>query len=115
MSTVNKEFGNRIRLFRTKLRMTQSELAKAMNTTQSAIAKYENGKRRVSLSFVQDLAKCFNISEDELIGIEKTTSTQEEIPQGLSDLVDVVKQSKLTEDEIKELLNYTKFLISKRE
>lgn len=48
---------NKIKEFRDKLGITQEELARAINTSQGAIAHYEIGRRNV------DLKTCRNITQ----------------------------------------------------
>lgn len=47
---------------RIKKRMTQADLAKAMNTKQSVISRVENAKTVPSLSFLKRLAQVLNAS-----------------------------------------------------
>lgn len=54
----------KLRGFRQREGLTQDELAKKMNTTQSVIASLENAKRPISYKMVQKLAKFFDTSVD---------------------------------------------------
>ncbi len=61
-------FGLRIKEIRKELDLTQAKLAKVLNTTQSVIADYERGRYLISLSFLYDMCKKYNISADYLLG-----------------------------------------------
>ena len=52
--------------------MTQGELAKKANSTQSAIARYEAGNREPNLKMLNNLSSALNCTLDELIGEPKT-------------------------------------------
>ena len=67
---INKEInpiiaGQRLKEFRKSLKLTQSKLAKELNTTQSVIADYERG---IATPFLYTICKKFNISADYLLG-----------------------------------------------
>ena len=64
--------GNNIKYLRNKNDLTQYDLAKILNTSQSTISAYENGKTLVLTAFIFSLAKEFNLSIDKLCGLEKT-------------------------------------------
>jgi len=68
-----KLIGFRIKKLRLKAKMTQEELALLLNTSQSNISSYENGKTIILTAFVYTLAKHFNISLDYLTGRSNTT------------------------------------------
>lgn len=52
--------------FRRKSGITQEELANRTGITQSIIAKYETGKRNISIENALKIAKALNISVEEL-------------------------------------------------
>ena len=59
--------GQRIRFYRNKLGLTQSELAKKTGCTQGAIVAYECGKRTPSLIKGYLVAKALGITVDQLV------------------------------------------------
>ncbi len=63
--------GNNIKLVRKKNKLTQKDLAKILNTSQSTISAYENGKTLVLTAFIYSLATQFNLSVDKLCGRNK--------------------------------------------
>ncbi len=66
---INMEIiSNRLKKTRIKNRLTQMELAKIINTSQSNISSYENGKTLILTAFIFNFAKEFNISLDYLAG-----------------------------------------------
>ena len=67
-----KLVGSRIKYVRLKMKMTQSELAKILNTSQSNISSYESGKTLMITAFIYNFAKEFNISLDYLTGRSNT-------------------------------------------
>jgi len=61
--------GDRIKLHRERLRMTQAELAKRLNTTPQNIYKYENGIiTNIPLSKIEQMARIFDIPPERLTG-----------------------------------------------
>lgn len=70
---INKSIiGNNIKFLRKKHNLTQNDLAKLLNTSQSTISAYENGKSLVLTVFIFSLANQFNLSVDKLCGLEKS-------------------------------------------
>jgi UDP-N-acetylglucosamine 1-carboxyvinyltransferase len=55
-----EHIGNRITLLRESAQMTQSDLAKKMGTTQSAVARIESGKQNVSTEMLRKISKALN-------------------------------------------------------
>ena len=62
------EIGIRLKQIRLKNKLTQKELAKILNTTQSNISSYESGKTLILTAFLYNYAKYFGVSLDYLTG-----------------------------------------------
>ena len=66
---INKSLiGKRLREFRIENNITQTELAKLLNTTHSTISAYESGKTTILTAFAYEICKRYNISMDYLCG-----------------------------------------------
>ena len=57
-------YGERIRELRTEKGLTQAELAKALNTTQRNISKYETEYLDLSTDLIIRLCNYFGLSDD---------------------------------------------------
>lgn len=61
-------FGKRLKLLRTNLNLTQTQLGKRLNLSQRAISSYENGLRFPDEQILNLIANYFNVSVDYLLG-----------------------------------------------
>ena len=59
---------NRIRVIREDKSLTQSDIAKILNTTQQQYSKYELGIQIIPLEKINILANYYNTSIDYLVG-----------------------------------------------
>jgi transcriptional regulator with XRE-family HTH domain len=89
-------FGEKLKQIRISHKLTQEELSKIMDVGKVTVLNYENGTRKVPITYLVKFAKHFKISVDGILGIK--LSTVEE----------------LTEEERMEVQEFIKFLISKR-
>lgn len=64
----------RLKSLRKEFNMTQVELAKALNVAQNTVCNWENGKRSLDDSTMQQIADYFGVSVDYLLGREDTPS-----------------------------------------
>lgn len=64
----NNIIGERLKEFRKENGITQVNLAKFLNTTQSTISAYENGKTTLLTAFAIQIVKKYKISLDWLCG-----------------------------------------------
>lgn len=62
---------NRIKDFRKQAKITQDELAKAVEVTRQTIISLENGKFDASLKLAHKLAKYFGVNIEELFIFEE--------------------------------------------
>jgi repressor LexA len=62
----------RLKSLRKEFNMTQVELAKALNVAQNTVCNWENGKRSLDDSTMQQIADYFGVSVDYLLGREDT-------------------------------------------
>lgn len=72
-NTINKTYklnkkiiAENLKKFISERNITQVELAKLLNTTQSTISSYINGKTLIITSFLYQIAKEYNLSMDEM-------------------------------------------------
>ena len=63
------DFKNRLKELRTAKGLSQMQLAKLLDISQSAIAKWELGKTEPTASAIIILAKFFNETTDYILGI----------------------------------------------
>ncbi len=59
-----KSIGQKMILLRKKENLTQNDVAKILNTTQSTISSYENGKTTLLTAFLYDLCVRYKVSAD---------------------------------------------------
>ena len=62
------DIGNRLKQLRIKNNLSQREMAKILNTTQSAVWSYETGKTLILTAFAYQICKHFNVSMDWICG-----------------------------------------------
>ncbi len=66
---INKTIsGERLKNFRKENKLTQSKLAKTLNTDKTVICNYEKGKNIIATPFLYSLCKNYKISADYLLG-----------------------------------------------
>lgn len=66
---------NRLKKLRKENGLTQSDLAKVLNTNQSQYGKYENGKTNLSLENAQILSEYFGVTLSYLLGLDDDSGT----------------------------------------
>ena len=71
---LNQKNGIRLKQIRIKNKLTQKELAKIFNTSQSNISSYESGKTLILTAFLYNYSKYFNISIDYIVGREENVN-----------------------------------------
>ncbi|MED5884659.1 helix-turn-helix transcriptional regulator [Streptococcus anginosus] len=60
---------------RKEKKLTQTELASKLDIGQSAYAKWENGRTEPTLENIVKLSKILDTTTDELLGIDKSLSS----------------------------------------
>ena len=63
--------GKLIKELRIEMKLTQTELAKKLNTTQDTISLWELGKSFPDIFSLIKISQIFNVSTDFLLGLEK--------------------------------------------
>ena len=63
------EIGKRIRELRREQKITQTQLAKKLNTTQDTVSLWELGKSYPDILSLVKLTEIFGVSADYLLGI----------------------------------------------
>lgn len=61
------EFGDKIKILRTKNQLTQEQFASRLNVTRQAVSNWENNRNLPDLEMLILIARSFHISLDELI------------------------------------------------
>jgi transcriptional regulator with XRE-family HTH domain len=84
------EIGKRIEEIREQVGLSQSALARAIGTSQSAISQIEAGERNPSFDMLRQIAKALNVSIPHLVGAEVEQLSSSELAhfrnyRGLSD------------------------------
>ncbi|QIW50414.1 helix-turn-helix domain-containing protein [Lactococcus raffinolactis] len=62
-------FSERLKFLRKEKKLTQTELAKMLNTTQGTVGKWENNKLEPNFKKLILLAKYLDVSTDYLLGV----------------------------------------------
>lgn len=71
--------GDKIKELRKSKGITQEQLSDMLNVSSQAVSKWETGATNPDLALIPDIAKLFDVSADELLGIEKNKETSSNI------------------------------------
>ena len=111
MST-NKEIGERIRTSRKRIKMSMKELGKKVDLHESTISRYEAGEiQALDLEKLKQFAKVLNVSTDYLIGWDLNKNNND---LTLKEIAIDLGVNTFTNSEIEEIINFCKYIISKR-
>lgn len=110
MSQINfyKYFGSRIKTLRKNRKITQTELAKHLKISPTALVNYENANRKIPLDTAIQIAEFFNVSIDSIVMIHYGSK------QNAIHWNDNFKDIVFTQDEINELISFGKYILYKR-
>jgi transcriptional regulator with XRE-family HTH domain len=72
------DFAKRLQMIRADAGLSQSALARAVDTSQSAISQIENGERQPSFDMLRRLAKALGVSPAHLLGEHVDVLSEEE-------------------------------------
>lgn len=113
---MSSNLGVRIKFLRERSNLTQLELAKFLNVSNSTLSQYENGQRVPSDEIKIKIAEFFNVTIDYLLGQEskKNKGSSEEPPlsEAQQNLISAV--SDLSEEDIKKAIDYVELLKLRR-
>lgn len=68
--------GNNIKFYRTQKKMTQEELAELLGTTSKSVSRWEQSITYPDISLLPFIANIFEITVDELLGVEKINQNE---------------------------------------
>lgn len=89
--------GERIRLLRKGLNLTQAELAEKLGVKDSAVAKYENGRvTNIKRSVIKKMADLFNVSPSYIMGYSEDDPDKNDKTLASFDLETIYKAIYLT-------------------
>lgn len=80
-------FGERLKGLRKGRKLSQAELGKIFNMSESAIGMYERGERKPSLELVSKFADFFNIPSDYILGRTKNTTYKNPLDEKVDELM----------------------------
>jgi len=84
--------GERIKKLRIEKGITQSDMAKALNTTKQAISKYENGiVTNIPSDKIEGMAKLLNSTPEYILGWEQ-------IQKNNDTLTDIIVRARMDDD-----------------
>jgi transcriptional regulator with XRE-family HTH domain len=103
--------GEKIKFFRTKLNLSQEELANKCNLSRNAIYNYENNRRTPTISTLETIAENLNLSSSDLLGDGDSTNFYSNklellkaIDKDIKNIIDVEKEkSDIYQFEMNEL------------
>lgn len=96
-------FGMRLKALREKAKLSQSELAEALDVSRGAISFYENGDRIANIDFLVKVAEFFDVSFNYLLGFDE--SMQPVLPDHLSFLSNEAVSALIQHSDEAEIMN----------
>lgn len=125
--TIYNEFGKRLKSLRKSMNITQSELSKEIGISQTTMAQYEAGTRRIPLSVLKSFSDFFQLSLDDLIGVHIKSDNKEEehlerfvisrnpeILHNYERWANEMGTVHFTDEELSKIIEFAKFVISQR-
>lgn len=108
---IYKRFGKMIAGMRMELGLSQEEASSRLNLNKSTYGNYERGDRKIPLPDLIALSKFYGFKIDDFIREEKELKWTNQIAFVLREEFDGIM---FTEEELKEIITYAKYLLSKR-
>ena len=104
----------RLKELRKARKLTQVDLAAAVNTTQATISAWENGKYDIDTESLRKLADILDVSVDQLLGREEKNKTGDIAADPLDNGFRT-RFAALSPEEQRQVDDYVRFLLSKKE
>lgn len=70
------EIGNRIKLYRERIGLSQKEFAVQINQNNATVSNWERGLTRPNVDVLADICMVLKVSPDELLGLEQRISAE---------------------------------------
>jgi len=67
MDKISEQLGKNMKHIRAKKKMSQGDIARALEVDRGYISNIENGKKNPTISTIQKLANALGVSADELL------------------------------------------------
>ena len=80
MMLTQHEFGEKLKTFRKRRKLTQKELARKLHMTDASISKWEDGTVNPGFLNILQLCEEFGLTLDELLGLKKTKTPEHSKP-----------------------------------
>ena len=106
------DVGQRIRKIRRSKRMTMKELAEKTDLHESTISRYEKGEIAMEIGKLKEIAKALDVDASYLCGW--TTTDTEQIQRIIKRWIENVGELIFSDEELDELMDYAKYILSKR-
>lgn len=106
-------FPYRLKQLRENADLTQDELAKKLNLTQSTIAYYESGRKMPTLENTKAIAELFDTSLDYLLGLSENQNKETiEKTKEITSIADELSEEihELSPESLKDLKKYIELL-----
>lgn len=100
-----------IKILRDRFGLTQQDLADIAGVTNRAVSAWETGQKEPRMGAVEKIAKRFNIKKSNLIEDGGMNLIDIDLPTTLAAHFD---GEDYTEDEMKEIIEYAKYIKTKR-
>ena len=116
-----ENLGLNIKALREINELTENEVASELSISVDQLRKYENGIENIPFDMLDKLANFFNVDVTILLGMnfkaranEPHFATSLRILERTRQWNEIVGESNFTDEEMHELMDYAKYLISKR-
>ena len=93
--------------------LTQTQLADALNVSQSTIASWENGTRQPTTDFLPTLAEFYGISTDKILGMIAELQLSPETPRTEEARILMSGVDRMPESDRKKALDIMKMVFDK--
>lgn len=120
-NNINLEIGNRLKNIRESRNISREEIALEFNISVDDVLNYEKGLREIPIEYLKLFATYFNVSVDELIYFDVDNrrtvfiTKDEELSKRYKKWQELIGYDfKFTDEEIDEIINFAKYVISKR-
>ena len=103
---MNEKIGDKIKKYRTSIKMTQAEFAERLGVTGSSISAYENGTRQPSYFILVKIANVLGVTTDSLLGRDKKKKKTINVSGLTNTQINTIKDIVNTYTDYNKMLNY---------